>query len=122
MDRFLGSIIDDYTLYRIIEAIIVILYMFMVYLGIQIALTWKSLKKDCRNSDEIISQKGSFIRSSIFITITGVFMPFHNFFEGLGELEPDSTTYGLFRLIAFLGLVLFFHEWYKLLNKVKKQT
>jgi len=122
MDRVLRSLIDDYTLYRIIEAIIIILYMFMIYLGIQIALTWKFLKKNCSNSDEIFSQKRSFIRCSIFITITGFFIPFNNFFEGLGELEPDPTTYILFKLIAFSGLVLFFYEWYRLLNKVKKRT
>ena len=120
MDRGLGTIIDDYTLYRIIEAIIVILYMFMVYLGIQIALTWKFLKKDCRNSDEILSQKGSFIRCSIFISITGFFISFNSFFEGIGEL--DSTTYELIKLIAFSGLIFFFYEWYKLLSKVKKRT
>jgi hypothetical protein len=120
MDRLLGSIIDDYTLYRIIQAIIIILSMLTVYLGIQIALTWKFLKKDKGNLHEIISQKGSFIRSCIFIIITGFFMLFHEFFEGLEDFAPDSTTYELFELIAFTGLVLFFYEWYKILNKIKK--
>lgn len=122
MDLLFGKIIDDYALYRIIQSIIVILSMFTVYLGIQIALTWKFLKKDHGNSDEIISQKGSFIRSSIFISITGFFMLFHEFFEGLGEMEPDSTTYEFFELIAFSGLVLFLYEWYKILNKIKIKT
>lgn len=122
MDRLLGTIIDDNTLYKIIQAIIIILSMFTVYLGIQIALTWKFLKKDQGNSDEIISQKGSFIRSSIFIIITGFFMLSHEFLEGLQELAPDSTTYELFELIAFSGLVMFLYEWHKLLNKIKKKT
>lgn len=121
MDELLGGLIDDYTLYRIIQAAIVILSMFTVYLGIQIALTWKFLKKDNWSSDEIISQKGSFIRSSIFITITGFFMLFHEFFEGLGEMEPDSTTYELFELIGFTGLVLFLYEWYKILTRIKRK-
>lgn len=122
MDWLLGTIIDDHTLYKIIQAIIIILSMFTVYLGIQIALTWKFLKKDQGNSDEIISQKGSFIRSSIFIIITGFFMLSHEFLEGLQELAPDSTTYELFELIAFSGLVMFLYEWHKLLNKIKKKT
>lgn len=122
MDQVLGGIIDDYTLYRIIQAAITILSMFTVYLGIQIALTWKFLKKDNWSSDEIISQKGSFIRSSIFITITGFFMLFHEFFEGLGEMEPDSTTYELFELIGFTGLVLFLYEWYKILTRIKRKN
>src|SRR5659263_69541 len=114
MDSLLGSIIDDYTIYRIIQGIILILSLFTIYIGIHIALTWNFITKFQENSDEIFSQKGSFIRCSIFITMTGFFTSFSNFFEGIGKLEPDSTTYELFKLIAFLGLVLFFYEWYKI--------
>jgi hypothetical protein len=120
MDLLLGNIIDDHTLYRIIQSIIIILSLFTVYIGIQIALTWRFLNLP-KNSNEIISQKGSFIRSSIFIIITGFFMLSHEFFEGLGELEPDSTTYELLELIAFSGLVLFLYEWYNILKKIKKK-
>jgi hypothetical protein len=55
MDRLLGSVIDDYNLFRIIQTIIIILILFAVYLGIQITLTWKFLKKG--DSDEVISNK-----------------------------------------------------------------
>lgn len=120
MDRLLGNVIDDFTLYRIIQSIIIILSMFTVYIGIQIALTWRFLNPQ-GNSDEIISQKGSFIRSSIFIIITGFFMLSHEIFEGLAELEPDSTTYELLELIAFSGLVLFLYEWYTILKKIKQK-
>ncbi|PWB54727.1 MAG: hypothetical protein C3F06_03760 [Candidatus Methanoperedenaceae archaeon] len=121
MDRLLGNVIDDFTLYRIIQSIIIILSMFTVYIGIQIALTWRFLNPQ-GNSDEIISQKGSFIRSSIFIVITGFFMLSHEIFEGLAELEPDSTTYELLELIAFSGLVLFLYEWYTILKKIKQKS
>jgi hypothetical protein len=121
MDRLLGSIIDDYTLFKIIQALIVILSLFTVYLGIQIALTWKFLQKEELNTDEIISQKGSFLRSSIFIIVTGFFMLSHEFFEGTEDFAPDSTTYEMFELIAFSGLVLFLFEWYKILTKLKKK-
>ncbi len=121
MDRLLGSIIDDYRLFKIIQALIVILSLFTVYLGIQIALTWRFLQKETLNADEIISQRGSFIRSSIFIIITGFFMLSHEFFEGLDGFAPDLTTYEMFELIAFSGLVLFLLEWYKILNKLKKK-
>ena len=122
MDYWLGSIISDYTLYKIIKGIVVILSMFTVYLGIQIALTWKFLNKEEVNPDEIISQRGSFIRSSIFLIITGFFMLSHELFEDIDVLAPDATTYELFELIAFSGLVLFFYEWYKILNKLKKKS
>jgi hypothetical protein len=122
MDYWLGSIISDITLYNIIKGIIIILSLFTVYLGIQIALTWKFLKKDALNSDEIISQKGSFIRSCAYMIITGIFMLSHEFFEGLKDISPDSTTYELFELLAFMGLVLFFFEWYNIINKIKKKT
>jgi hypothetical protein len=95
--------------------------MFTVYLSIHIVLTWKFITKFQGHSADIISQNGSFIRSSIFITITGIFMLSHEFLEGLEELTPDSTTYELFELIAFSGLVLFLYEWYKILNNMKKR-
>lgn len=122
MDKMLGSIIDDYTLYRIFQGLIIILSMFTVYIGIHIALTWKFITKYQRNPVDIISQKGIFIRTSIFITITGFFMLSHEIFEGLGELTPDYTTYELFELIAFSGLVLFLYEWYKVFTNLKKST
>lgn len=118
MDRLLGHIIDDYHLYRIIQTIIVMLSLSIVYLGIQIALTWKFLKKE--KKDDVIFKKSNFIRSSVFISITGIFMLSHEFFEGLEDFAPDETTYELLELIAFTGLVLFFYEWYNILNKIKK--
>lgn len=121
MHDLLGSVIDDHTLYEIIQGIIIILSMFTVYIGIHIGLTWKFITNLKGNSVDIISQKGSFIRSSIFITIAGFFMLSHEFFEGLEDLTPDATTYELFELIAFSGLVLFLIEWYKILNKIKKE-
>ncbi len=122
MDYWLGGIISDYTLYRIIQGIIVILSLFTVYLGIQVALTWKFLKKEAVDLNEIVSQRGSFIRSSIFITITGIFMLSHEFFESLEGYSPDATTYEFFELVAFSGLVLFLYEWYKILNKLKRSA
>ncbi|MFZ3058330.1 MAG: hypothetical protein WA102_01210 [Candidatus Methanoperedens sp.] len=120
MDRLLGSIINDYTLYKIIEGAIATLTLVMIYLGIQIALTWKSLKKEA-NAGEIIAQQKSFFRSSIFIFIAGLFMLIHEFLEGLEKDAPDYTTYEMFELIALLGLVLFFYEWHVILKKRKKK-
>jgi hypothetical protein len=121
MDRLLGSIIDDYNLFRIIQTIIIILILFAVYLAIQITLTWKFLKKGDSNSDEIISNKGSFYKNTIFIFIAGFFMLLHEFFEGFGENAPDETTYEFFELMAVSGLVLFMIEWHKILKKLKRR-
>ncbi|VVB92815.1 Uncharacterised protein [uncultured archaeon] len=120
MDRLLGSIIDDYTLYKIIEGIIAILSLVMIYLGIQIALSWKSIRKERGNPDDLIGQRTSFFRSSIFIFIAGFFMVIHEFFEGLEKEAPDYTTYEFLELIALLGLVSFFYEWHRLLKNMKK--
>ncbi len=121
MDRLLGSVIDDYNLFRIIQAIIIILILFAVYIAVQITLTWRFLKKGDAHSDEIISNKGSFYRNTIFIFIAGFFMLLHEFLEGSGENAPDATTYEFFELMALLGLILFMIEWYKILNKLKRK-
>lgn len=116
MDRLLGSIIDDYTLYKIIEGIIIILILITVYLGVQIALTLKFSKT---GSNDAFSQRKAFSRVSIFIFITGFFMLIHEFTEGL-EKDLDYTTYEMFELVAFLGLVLFLNEWRKILKNQNK--
>jgi len=113
MDKLLGSLIDDYTLYKIIEAIILILILIMVYLGIQIGLILKFSKKDV---DDAFSLKKFFSRSSIFIFITGFFMLIHEFTEGLEANAPDFATDELLELIAFLGLVLFLYDWRRILR------
>ena len=120
MDRLLGSVIDDYNLFRIIQSIIIILILFTVYLAIQIQLTWKFLNKEEVDSNEIISNKGSFYRNTLFIFIAGFFMLLHEFFKSVGE-NADDTTYEFFELMALLGLVLFMFEWYKILTKFKRK-
>ena len=120
MDRLLGSIIDDYTLYRIIQAIITILILVAVYLGIQITLALKFTKKSATDSNSAIPQRKSFNRNTIFILIAGFFMFLHEFLEGFEKDVADYATYELLELIALLGLVLFLYDWNKTLKKLKK--
>ncbi|VVB87303.1 Uncharacterised protein [uncultured archaeon] len=121
MDRLLGSIIDDETLYRIIEAIIAIVIMVASYFGIQIALALKFVKKEGKNKNELIAQASSY-RSTIFILIGGISMLVHEFLEGLEKDAADFTTYEMLELIALLGLVLFLYEWHKTLKKMKNKN
>lgn len=120
MDYWFGNFINDYVLYKIIEGIIAILSMIVVYLGIHIALNWKFINKEIPDSNEIISQKQSFNRSTMFIFIAGFFMIIHEFFEGFEKDAPDFATYELLELIALSGLVMFLYEWHKILLKLKK--
>ncbi len=120
MDKLLGNIIDDYTLFRVFEGIITILILAAIYLGVQIILMWRSLNKAETNPEKVISNKASFIRSSVYIFMAGFFMLIHNFLESLQKNEPDFATYELFELIALSGLVLFLNEWHEILKKLKK--
>jgi hypothetical protein len=120
MDKVLGSVIDDYTLYRIMGGLIIILTLVAVYIAIQISLIWNFLNKKEANSDELISNKKRFYKSSIFIFIAGFFMVIHEFLESLVN-APDYSTNKFFEFIAFLGLVLFMFEWYKILKELKKK-
>lgn len=120
MDYWLGNFINDYVLYKIIEGIIAVLSMIVIYLGIHIALNWKFINKENPDSNEIISQKQSFYRSTLFIFIAGFFMIIHELFEGLEKEAPDYATYELLEMVALSGLVLFLYEWHKILLKLKK--
>jgi hypothetical protein len=121
MDQVLGSIIDDYTLYKIIEGLMIVLSLIVIYLGIQIALAWKFIQKEEAKSDKILSQKDSFFRSSIYIFIAGFFILIHELFEGLEKNAPDYVTYEIFELIAISGFVLFLYEWHKVFKKMRKK-
>jgi len=121
MDQLLGSIIDDYTLYKMIEGMMIILSMIVIYLGIQIALAWKFIQKEEGKSDTIISQKDGFYRSSLYIFIAGFFILIHELFEGLEKNAPDFVTYEILELIAISGFVLFLYEWHKIFKKMKKK-
>jgi len=115
MDRVLGSIIDDYTLYRIIEVINIILILVSVYLAIQITLMMKFPKNSVAGSTDVISKR-ILTKGRIFILISGFFMLLHEFGEGFKYDAPDDTTYAFFELMALSGLVLFLFQWYKILK------
>ena len=121
MDQVLGSIIDDYSLYKIIEGMMILLSMIVIYLGIQIALAWKFIQKERAKSDTILSKTESFQRSSIYIFIAGFFIVIHELLEGFEKDAPDFVTYELFELIAISGLVLFLYEWHKIFKNMKKK-
>lgn len=118
MDRILGSIIDDYTLYTIIESVIIILVLIAVYLGIQTILIFKFPKK---SGGDPIAHKNGLVRCSIFILVAGSFMIIHEFTEGLEKDAIDNTTYELLELIAFLGLVMFLYEWRRILKSQRME-
>ncbi len=120
MDKLLGNLIDDYTLYRIIQALITILILVSVYLGIQIALTLRFTKKSAEDSNNVNSNKKIINRSTVFISVAGFFMILHEFLEGFQKDTADYTTYEMLELIALVGLVLFLYEWHKALKKMKK--
>ncbi len=117
MDRILGSIIDDYTLYKIIESTIAVLLLIIVYLGIQICLKWKYMKREGDAMTKI-----NFTRSAIFIFMTGFFMIIHELLEGLEENAPDFATYEFLELLALIGLALFFYEWLRVLKSIKRDN
>ncbi len=115
MDYLLGSIIDDYKLYKIFEGAIIILSMVNIFLFIHIALVWRQMKT--ANINEIISSRDGFILSIIFIVMTAIFMLLHELLEGIEQLDPTSSEF--LELLAVSALVLFFYEWYKILNRQK---
>lgn len=99
----------------------IILSMFVIYFGIQIALAWKFIQKERAKSDTIIAQKDSFFRSSMYIFIAGFFIVIHELLDGFEKDMLDFVTYEVFELIALSGFALFLYEWHKILNKMKKK-
>lgn len=112
--------VSDYAIYKVVESLITLLSLFMVYLGIQIALTWRDLNKDSMSAEEIVAHRNVFIRSSVFIFMAGFFLIIHEFLEDLGGRTPSYVTFETLELLALAGLVLFMCEWHRVLRRLRK--
>lgn len=92
----------DHDISKYIESVIIISYLVFIFLSIQIWLLWRDTdeKKLKLNVDK------SFLnRNGIYVFLFSLFLMIHEF-----------LVFKLFKMLAFIVLVLFAHEWYCLLK------
>lgn len=101
-------------IYEIIEYIIFTLYLFFVFLSVQIWLLWKDINKDDLKFRSFASES-FFKKNSIYV------FSFSTFFI-IRDLEFVNEKYlGLFNMLALLSIVLFSYSWYKTLKQHSKR-
>jgi len=100
--------------YKIIDYIIFTLYLFFVFLSVQIWFLWKDIDKEDLKFRSIASES-FFKKNSIYV------FSFSTFFI-IRDLEFVNEKYiGLFNMLALLSIVLFTYSWYKTLKLHSKR-
>ena len=101
---------DEYMIYKIIESLIYTLYLFFVFLSIQIFLLWKDIDKKIVKS--IIT--GSFIRKNcLYLFSFSIFFILFDLSDSIKQLDVYS---GVLKVLAPFTLVLVSYEWYSKLR------
>jgi len=104
--KFYGMI--EYS-YKVIEYIIFTLYLFFVFLSVQIWFLWKDINKDDLKF-RYFATESFFKKNSIYV------FSFSTFFI-IRDLEfVNEKYYGLFNMLALISIVLFTNSWYKTLK------
>jgi len=103
------------NIYKIIEYIIVTLYLFFIFLSVQIWFLWKDINKD--------DLKFRFFASESFFKKNSIYVFSFSTFFIIRDLEfVDEKYFGIFNVLALLSIVLFTYGWYetlKLNTKIK---
>jgi hypothetical protein len=96
-------------IYKIMEYIIFTLYLFFVFLSVQIWFLWKDINKD-ELKFKSFANESFFKKNSIYV------FSFSTFFI-IRDLEFVNEKYfGLFNILALLSIVLFTYSWYNTLK------
>jgi len=97
---------NEIIIYKIIDSLTYTLYLFFIFLSIQIFLLWKEIDKKLVQS--IIT--GPFLRKNCLYLLFGIFFIFSDLSEGIKQFDASSGV------LAPLTLVLVSYEWYSKLR------
>lgn len=101
-------------IYKILEYITFSLYLFFIFISVQIWFLWKDIRKDDLKSSYLFSES-FFRKNSIYV------FSFSTFFI-IRDLEfVDGNYFGVINMLALLSIVLFAFGWYKTLKPHSKK-
>ncbi len=111
---------DEYSVYKYIEFLMISLYLIFVFLSVQIFFIWIDIDKSELRSK--ISENESIIRNSVItVFFIGAFLIIHEFVEGT---KKSYLFFEIFELLGFLCVLFFIHKWHLTLKACapKKKT
>ncbi len=103
---------DEYTVYKYVEFLMISLYLIFIFLSVQICFVWVDVDKHELNSK--ISANDSILKNSIItIFFIGAFLIIHEFVEGT---KQSYLLFELFELFGFICVVYFVYNWHMTLK------
>jgi len=103
---------DEYTVYKYLEFLMISLYLIFIFLSVQICFVWVDVDKRELNS-KIFANDSILKNSIITVFLIGAFLIIHEFVEGT---EQSYLLFELFELLGFICVVYFVHNWYMTLR------
>ena len=101
---------NEFMINKIIESLIYTLYLFFVFLSIQIVFLWKDIDKKLVKS--IIT--ASFLRKNcLYLFSFSIFFILFDLSDGIKQFDASS---GVLKVLAPFTLVLVSYEWYSKLR------
>lgn len=101
---------DEYISYKYIESFALNIYLFLVFLSIQIWLLWKDIDK---NELKLLISASFIGKNCVYVFSSGVFFIVNGFSDGTNL--PESQIFGL---LAPVCLVFLTYEWYRKLRTI----
>jgi len=111
--------INEYTIYKLLEFSIFALYLVLIFLFVQIWFSWKDIDKKDLMLKSIIDE--SFFKKNCIYIFLFTFLPLvHEFFEGTSL--PNLIVYlEVFEFLGLICLLLFVYNWYSVLKTCAKK-
>lgn len=110
---------DEYTLYKYLEFLIIVTYLFFIYLLVHIWFLWKDIEKTEMFMKTLV-QESFFRKNCVYIFLFSSFSVIHEFLEGL-EIPNTFVYFEFIELLAIIILVLFAYNWFVTLKPFAKK-
>jgi hypothetical protein len=108
----MGENMDEYTVFKYVEFLMISLYLIFIFLSVQICFIWVDVDKLELNS-KIYANDPILKNSIITVFFIGAFLIIHEFVEGT---EQSYLLLELFELLGFICVVYFVYNWHMTLR------
>ncbi len=106
--------INEYTIYKLIEFSLFALYLILIFLFVHIWFSWKDIDKKDLMLKSIVDE--SFFKKNCIYIFLFTFLPLvHEILEGT-SIPNINVLLEFFELLALIALVLFVYNWYNVLK------
>ncbi len=100
---------NEYTLYKYLELLIIPSYLILIFLFVQIWLLWKNIDKSELVLKSLVNEH-FFKKNCIYVFFFSIFFMIHEILEGT-TLPDKAVFFEFFELLSLIFLVLFAYNW-----------